>query len=70
MDPYEVIIYWSGEDGVFVAEAPELPGCGAHGRTHAAALGSLRSAMGLWIRSAKEFGREVPAAKGRRLMLA
>ena len=26
MHKYEIIIYWSNEDGVFVAEAPELPG--------------------------------------------
>ena len=31
MHKYEVIIYWSNEDGAYVAEAPELPGCSAHG---------------------------------------
>lgn len=31
MYKYEVIIYWSDEDGAFVAEVPELPGCAAHG---------------------------------------
>ena len=25
MHKYEIIIYWSNEDGAFVAEAPELP---------------------------------------------
>ncbi len=30
---YEVIIYWSEEDGAFVAEVPELPGCAADGAT-------------------------------------
>lgn len=24
---YEIILYWSQEDVVFVAEVPELPGC-------------------------------------------
>ena len=27
MDRYEIIIFWSNEDQVFVAEVPELPGC-------------------------------------------
>lgn len=27
MHKFEVIIYWSNQDGVFVAEAPELPEC-------------------------------------------
>ena len=67
MDKYEVIIYWSEEDDVFVAEVPELPGCMAHGATHAAALASVRAAMMLWIKVAKELGRVVPAPQGRRL---
>jgi mRNA-degrading endonuclease toxin of MazEF toxin-antitoxin module len=33
MPKYQIIIYWSEEDGVFVAEVPELPGCAAHGQT-------------------------------------
>ena len=70
MDKYEIIIYWSEEDQTFIAEAPELPGCMAHGPTHAAALASIRSAMKLWIRTAKEFGREVPKPQGRRLLFA
>lgn len=35
---YEVIIYWSDEDKVFVADVPELPGCMAHGPTQEKAL--------------------------------
>jgi predicted RNase H-like HicB family nuclease len=31
MHKYEVIIFWSEEDQVFIAEVPELPGCSAHG---------------------------------------
>lgn len=70
MDRYEIIICWSDEDGVFVAEVPELPGCMAHGDTHEAALASVREAMGLWIKTAGEFGDPVPQPKGRRLMFA
>lgn len=70
MDKYEVIIYWSDDDSAFVAEVPELPGCMAHGSTHASALSSVRVAMKLWIKTAKEIGREVPQARGRRLLFA
>ena len=70
MDKYEVIIYWSKDDKVFVAEAPELPGCMAHGETHAKALANLKSAMSLWIKTAKEFGDPVPEPKGYRLTFA
>jgi len=33
MHKYEIIIYWSNEDRVLIAEVPELPGCVAHGHT-------------------------------------
>jgi predicted RNase H-like HicB family nuclease len=67
---YEVIFYWSDDDGVYVAEVPELPGCMAHGATYEKALASARKAARLWIDTAKELGRVVPEPKGRRLMLA
>ena len=70
MIKYEVIIYWSEEDGAFIAEAPELPGCAAHGATQEEALGSAQDAIRLWIDTAKEFGDPVPQPKGRRLILA
>ena len=67
---YEIIIYWSNEDQLFIAEVPELPGCMAHGDTHEAALTNVKEAIELWIDTAKEFGDPVPEPKGRRLMLA
>ena len=67
---YEIIIYWSNEDGVYVAEAPELPGCTAHGDTQEAALEHIGQAVDLWLETAREFGDPIPAPKGERLMLA
>lgn len=70
MLPYEIILYWSAEDRVFVAEVPELPGCMAHGDTQEAALANIKQAMQLWIDTAREFGDPIPEPKGRRLMYA
>ena len=70
MHKYEIIIYWSNEDQVFVAEVPELPGCMAHGHTQAEALAHANEAIQLWIDTAREFGDPVPEPKGERLMLA
>ena len=70
MNRYEVIICWSYEDTAFVAEAPELPGCAAHGPTQEAALASAQEAIRLWIDTAKEFGDPIPEPKGRRLIFA
>jgi predicted RNase H-like HicB family nuclease len=67
---YEVIIYWSDEDQVFVADVPELPGCMSHGDTHEEALREAGVAVALWLDTAKEFGRAIPEPRGRRLMYA
>ena len=66
----EVIIYWSDENQVFIAELPELPGCMAHGESQELALKNAQEAIQLWIDTANEFGEPVPVPKGRRLMLA
>jgi predicted RNase H-like HicB family nuclease len=70
MQKYAIIIYWSNEDRVFIAEVPELPGCMAHGETQEAALQNVKEAMQLWIDTDLEFGDPVPEPKGKRLMLA
>ena len=67
---YELIVYWSAEDTVFVADVPELPGCMAHGATPSEAVAAAQDAIALWIDTALEDDRTVPAPKGRRLMLA
>lgn len=70
MQKYEIIIYWSNEDQVFVAEVPELSGCMAHGETEEQALKNIKDAIQLWIDTAREFGDQIPEPKGRRLMYA
>jgi predicted RNase H-like HicB family nuclease len=70
MHKYEIIIYWSSQDQIFVAEVPELPGCMAHGNTQEAALAQANEAIQLWIDTAREFGDPIPEPKGERLMLA
>ncbi len=67
---YEVISYWSSDDGAFIAEVPELPGCAAHGDTPEAALSEAQHTMRLWLETAEEFGDPIPEPKGCRLMLA
>jgi predicted RNase H-like HicB family nuclease len=70
MHKYEVIIYWSHEDQVFIAEVPELPECMAHGSTQQVALANANEAIQLWLDTANEFGDPIPEPKGERLMLA
>ena len=70
MYKYEIIIYWSREDEIFIAEVPELPGCMGHGKNKQSALENAEEAIQLWIETAKEFGDPVPEPKGQRLFYA
>jgi predicted RNase H-like HicB family nuclease len=64
---YEVIIYWSAEDGAFIAEVPELAGCAADGPTPHEALANVEVVAREWIETARELGRTVPEPRGRLL---
>jgi len=66
---YEIIIYWSDEDGAFIAEVPELAGCMADGASYAEAVAAAQEAIALWIETAAEEGRPIPKPRGR-LMFA
>jgi predicted RNase H-like HicB family nuclease len=62
---YELIIYWPDEDNSFVAEVPELPGCAADGTSYAEAVVNVETAISLWVETARELGRPIPAPRGR-----
>lgn len=68
INKYVIILYWSEEDQVFVAEVPELSGCSDHGKTRIEALNNVNEAMELWLETACEFGDPIPEPKGRKLM--
>ena len=70
MTKYEVVIYWSAEDQLFIAEVPELLGCMAHGDSRAEALRNAEDAIDLWIEVAQRRGRPVPEATSGPLMVA
>jgi predicted RNase H-like HicB family nuclease len=65
MSKYEIIIYWSEEAQVFIAEVPELPGCAADGKTYKEALANVETIIQEWIQTAKELGRPIPLPRGR-----
>ena len=65
MYKYEVVIYWSAEDGAYVAEVPELAGCMADGATYEEAIKNVQVVIAQWIETAKDLGRDVLAPKGK-----
>jgi predicted RNase H-like HicB family nuclease len=64
---YEIILYWSDEDGAYIAEVPELPGCAADGASYQEAIANAEDVIDGWIETAREMGREIPKPKGRLL---
>ena len=64
---YEILIYWSEEDRVYLAEAPELPGCIADGSTYEEALTNVEGIIQEWMETAKDENRPIPEPKGRLL---
>ena len=67
MTKYEIILYWSDEDGAFIAEVPELPGCAADGATRQDAVAAAELVISEWLETARELGRPIPEPKGRLL---
>ncbi|MFN2427951.1 MAG: type II toxin-antitoxin system HicB family antitoxin [Candidatus Binatia bacterium] len=63
MMPYEINVWWSEADQVFVAEVPELRGCSAHGPTEADAIANVKDAAALWIDVATKAGEPVPPSR-------
>jgi len=59
------LIYWSDEDGAFIAEVPELPGCAADGATYQEALANVEVVIQEWIETTNEMERPIPKPKGR-----
>ena len=70
MHEYEIVLRWSDEDQVFIAEAPELPGCTAHGDSRETALQDIKDVMQFWTGTTRELGRPVPQPKLECLVLA
>jgi predicted RNase H-like HicB family nuclease len=62
---YALIIYWSEEDGSFIVDVPELPGCMADGATYEEAVANARHVIEEWIETARELGRPIPEPRGR-----
>lgn len=62
---YHINVFWSDEDGQWIADVPDLPGCSASGDSPQEAVREVEIAQGLWLQAAAESGIEQPAARYR-----
>lgn len=68
MADYHINIFYSAEDGCYVADLPDLEFCSAFGATAEEALSELRVARDAWIQSATERGDQIPEPRYRPLL--
>ncbi len=65
MKDYHINIFYSEEDGGYIADVPDLSACSAFGNTAEEALAEVEKAKEAWIESAKAEGKPVPAPRYR-----
>ncbi|MEX2705918.1 MAG: type II toxin-antitoxin system HicB family antitoxin [Candidatus Freyarchaeota archaeon] len=68
MYKYAIEIFYSEEDEGYIALVPELPGCSAFGKSEEEALEEVKTAIELWLETAKREGREIPKPGGKELL--
>ena len=57
---YHIDIFFSEEDGGYIANLPDFEHCSAFGATPEEALAELQVAKQLWLDSARERGTMIP----------
>ncbi|MBN2360872.1 MAG: type II toxin-antitoxin system HicB family antitoxin [Deltaproteobacteria bacterium] len=65
MSDYHINIFYSEEDGGYVADIPDLEACSAFGRTPEEALREVQQAKQAWLEAAREAGKPIPTARYR-----
>ena len=68
MTDYHINIFYSTEDGGYIADIPDLEACSAFGATPAQALAELEQAKEAWLEVARETGKPIPAPRYRPLI--
>jgi predicted RNase H-like HicB family nuclease len=57
---YHINIFYSEEDGGYIADIPDLPDCSAFGNSPAEALAEVQLAKEAWLEAARSEGRPIP----------
>ena len=65
MRDYHVNIFYSEEDGGYIADIPDLEACSAFGDTPAEALNEVEIAKIAWLEAARAAGKPIPPPRYR-----
>lgn len=65
MRDYHINIFYSEEDGGYIADIPDLEACAAFGETPGEALREVELAKTAWLEAARAEGKAIPAPRYR-----
>lgn len=65
MRDYHINIFYSEEDGRYIADIPDLDACSAFGETPEKALAEVGVAKQAWLEAAREAGKSIPQLRYR-----
>jgi predicted RNase H-like HicB family nuclease len=65
MKDYHINIFFSEEDGGYIADIPDLEACSAFGPTPEQALAEALMAKDAWLAAAREVGKPIPEPRYR-----
>jgi predicted RNase H-like HicB family nuclease len=65
MSDYHINIFYSDEDGGYIADIPDLEACSAFGATPEEALREVQLAKQAWLDAAKAEGKPIPPPRYR-----
>jgi predicted RNase H-like HicB family nuclease len=65
MKDYHVNVFYSDDDGGYIADIPDLQCCSAFGETPAEALQEVEKAKAAWLAAAKAARKPVPKPRYR-----
>jgi predicted RNase H-like HicB family nuclease len=65
MSDYHINIFYSDEDGGYIADIPDLDACSAFGETPEQALAEVRVAKAAWLEAARKARKPIPRPRYR-----
>jgi predicted RNase H-like HicB family nuclease len=65
MKDYHINVFFSDDDGCYVADIPDLKYCSAFGASPEEAVREVQIAKAAWLRVAKERGKPIPKPRYR-----
>lgn len=65
MTDYHINIFYSDEDGGYIADIPDLDSCSAFGDTPERALAEVEQAKQAWLDAARQSGKPIPPPRYR-----